>query len=309
MRPINLLSLLLLLLFHLNNLTAQTSPRISLQGTLKDSEGVSIPNGTQTVTFKLFTSATGGTAVWEEEADVSVKGGVFSHMLGSVTPLDPGNFNQPLFVGIIVDGSELLPRSEFSYAPYTLYVERAGNGCPPGSIMPFAGATAPTGWLMCNGQALSSATYPSLFSVLGTTWGNGSSGINAGGGTNFNVPDLRGEFLRGQDNGRGVDSGRTLGSAQGGATKLPATAFTGTTNSAGAHTHAVKTSNVDYADPHGHGSATALDRVSAPGIPSGPGGDADTQSAGAHTHTISINGGGDSETRPRNVSVNYIIKY
>ncbi|MEY3367861.1 MAG: hypothetical protein RI973_1016 [Bacteroidota bacterium] len=307
MRLSNSLFCLLLLFSHLNFLSAQNSPRISVQGILKDAEGAAIPNGTQSITFKLFPSATGGTAVWEEEANVSVKGGLYSHMLGSNSPLNAGIFSQPMFVGVIIDGFELLPRSELSYAPYTLYVERAGNGCPPGSIMPFAGANPPAGWLLCNGQALSSAQYPELFSVLSTQWGNGSSGSGAGAGTNFNVPDLRGEFLRGLDNGRGLDPGRTLGNVQSGATKLPATPFTGTTNNTGGHTHQLKRKGTADSS-HTHGD-TPTDYVAA--VPSDNYNVSDVVmgSAGSHAHTVDIGGGGDSETRPRNVSVNYIIKY
>ena len=70
-------------------------------------------------------------------------------------------------------------------------------------------ATAPTGWIFFQGQAISRATNPLLFAVLGTTFGAGD------GSTTFNVPDERGEFFRGWDNGRGVDqAGRTLGSTQ-----------------------------------------------------------------------------------------------
>ena len=72
-------------------------------------------------------------------------------------------------------------------------------------------ANAPlSGYLKANGSAVSRTTYASLFSVIGTTFGVGD------GSTTFNLPDLRGEFLRGWDDGRGVDSGRALGSAQGG---------------------------------------------------------------------------------------------
>lgn len=79
---------------------------------------------------------------------------------------------------------------------------------PVGSVYTFAGATVPTGWLKCNGALLSRTTYAALFSVIGTTYGAGD------GATTFALPDLRGEFVRGVDDGRGVDAGRTLGSAQ-----------------------------------------------------------------------------------------------
>ena len=79
---------------------------------------------------------------------------------------------------------------------------------PTGSVYTFAGSTVPTGWLKCNGALLSRTTYASLFAVIGTTYGAGD------GSTTFALPDLRGEFVRGADDGRGVDAGRTLGSAQ-----------------------------------------------------------------------------------------------
>jgi len=87
----------------------------------------------------------------------------------------------------------------------------AGGGIDPapiGSIVSYAGAAAPSGYLLCNGAAVSRTTYAALFAAIGTTYGVGN------GSTTFNLPDLRGEFVRGLDNGRGVDSGRALGSAQ-----------------------------------------------------------------------------------------------
>ena len=80
---------------------------------------------------------------------------------------------------------------------------------PTGSVYTFAGATVPTGWLKCNGALLSRTTYAALFAVIGTAYGAGD------GSTTFALPDLRGEFVRGFDDARGVDSGRALGSKQG----------------------------------------------------------------------------------------------
>jgi hypothetical protein len=79
---------------------------------------------------------------------------------------------------------------------------------PAGAVMHFAQATAPNGWLVCNGQAVSRTTYAALFTAIGTTYGAGD------GSTTFSLPDLRGEFIRGADVGRGVDAGRVVGSAQ-----------------------------------------------------------------------------------------------
>lgn len=82
------------------------------------------------------------------------------------------------------------------------------NSVPAGSVMWFAANSPPTGFLKANGAAVSRTTYAALFSAIGTTFGAGD------GSTTFNVPDLRGEFIRGWDDARGVDSGRAFASAQ-----------------------------------------------------------------------------------------------
>jgi len=77
-----------------------------------------------------------------------------------------------------------------------------------GSVVAFASSTLPPDYLECNGAAVSRTTYAALFARIGTTYGAGN------GTTTFNLPDLRGEFIRGWDNGRGADASRTLGSWQ-----------------------------------------------------------------------------------------------
>jgi hypothetical protein len=77
-----------------------------------------------------------------------------------------------------------------------------------GEIICVAMNTAPAGTLKCNGAAVSRTTYAALFAAIGTTYGAGD------GSTTFNLPELRGEFVRGWDDGRGVDSGRAIGSTQ-----------------------------------------------------------------------------------------------
>lgn len=79
---------------------------------------------------------------------------------------------------------------------------------PPGAVAHFARNSAPTGWLKANGAAVSRTTYAPLFAAIGTQFGAGD------GSNTFNLPDLRGEFLRSWDDARGVDTGREFGSAQ-----------------------------------------------------------------------------------------------
>ena len=86
---------------------------------------------------------------------------------------------------------------------------------PAGTVNYFANVTSPNGYLICNGQAVNRITYAELFAAIGTLYGVGD------GSTTFNVPELRGEFIRGADNGRGVDAGRVLGTIQAFSTNLP----------------------------------------------------------------------------------------
>ena len=84
----------------------------------------------------------------------------------------------------------------------------AAQSAPSGMIAYFARNAAPAGWLKANGAAVSRTTYAALFAAIGTTFGAGD------GSTTFNLPDLRGEFVRCWDDGRGIDTGRAFGSAQ-----------------------------------------------------------------------------------------------
>lgn len=85
---------------------------------------------------------------------------------------------------------------------------------PPGTVVAYAGTTAPSGWLLCNGAAVSRTTFAALFTAIGTAHGIGD------GSTTFNIPDYRGRFLRGVDGGVGRDPDRTSRTAMntGGAT-------------------------------------------------------------------------------------------
>lgn len=145
----------------------------------------------------------------------------------------------------------------------------ASNYTPSGCVMSFAGTAAPTGWLECNGNAVSRTTYSALFAAIGTTYGIGD------GSTTFNLPDLRGEFIRGWDHGRGVDTGRSLGSAQ--ADELEA------------HVHE------HSANIAGTGGGTNQNWYGA------------EYNAGAN-YNFDTSSTGGTETRPRNIALMFIIK-
>lgn len=85
-------------------------------------------------------------------------------------------------------------------------VSDPNSGTPVGAILHFPTDNLPAGWILCDGSFYSTTLYPLLFSKIGYTYG--------GSGTSFRVPDLRGEFIRSADLGKGVDTGRAIGSRQ-----------------------------------------------------------------------------------------------
>lgn len=145
--------------------------------------------------------------------------------------------------------------------------------CPPGKFGEFGMSTAPTGWLECDGAAVSRSTYVALFAAIGTTWGVGD------GSTTFNLPDARGYALRGWDHGSGVDASRAFGSTQADAIK--------------AHTHPITS--------HIGGSATqSIQLVFQQVSGAGQGDELVVQDAAGST--------GGSETRMKNIAVLVCIK-
>lgn len=147
---------------------------------------------------------------------------------------------------------------------------------PAGLVAHFARNTAPTGWLKANGAAISRTAYADLFAAVGTTFGAGD-GFNT-----FNLPDLRGEFVRGWDDGRGVDVGRLFGGFQGDDLK--------------AHTHALAPTGADGGGVQG-------------GLGSGDrfGYGASNDNYATRVRATASTGG--AETRPRNVALLACIKF
>jgi phage-related tail fiber protein len=140
---------------------------------------------------------------------------------------------------------------------------------PTGAFMPFAMITAPTGWLKANGAAISrTGIYANLFATIGTTFGVGD------GSSTFNLPDLRGQFIRSwADDGTVYDSGRAFGTTQADDFK--------------SHTHSM------FVHPAtGSGGNTNPARFDNLGL-----GSFNTQATGG------------TETRPRNIALLYCIKY
>jgi hypothetical protein len=126
MKKILRFSLFLAFLLALaNQAYAQPGGKISIQGVLKDANGTTVPDGPYTVTFKLYDAVMGGNEKWKEIATLDVIAGVYSHYLGSVTQLDIQDFKSTLFLEVQIGSSVMTPRTELSYAPYSLTVAAA----------------------------------------------------------------------------------------------------------------------------------------------------------------------------------------
>ncbi len=147
------------------------------------------------------------------------------------------------------------------------------NIYPVGIPYPYPGATPPTGWLKCNGASFSPATYPKLAAAY-------PSGV---------LPDLRGEFIRGWDDGRGLDSGRAILSAQGHALQL--------------HNHYMYTQGASAGTiwspiDNNANSQTIGDSAIGNGTTGGQ----------WYSQTTGTIGNTATETRPVNIAFNYIVR-
>ena len=169
-------------------------------------------------------------------------------------------------------------------------------GVPSGAVFCIAVASVPSGYLECNGAAVSRTTFAALFAIIGTQYGSGN------GSTTFNIPDLRGEFIRGFDNGKGTDSGRSIATSQSDQNKQHNHPASSSVNDSG-HVHATTFDNKKYF-PGGGSTSISF------GGPGSYPADVFTMSSattGISVSTTTSNDGG-GETRPRNIAMMYVIK-
>lgn len=161
----------------------------------------------------------------------------------------------------------------------------AASLVPAGSVMSYVGTSAPTGWLMCDGSAVSRVTYAALFAVIGTSHGSGD------GSTTFNLPDYRGRFLRGLDGSAGRDPDDSSRTAMNSGGNTGDAVGSVQSDQFGSHSHTVSNLlNPNYS--FREGSGTILFNANLGGSPAA---------------TVSSAGG--NETRPKNAFVNFIVKH
>lgn len=141
MKNIRLFSLLGLLLCAVAQVQAQAN--LSIQGTIQKASGANLDDGEYAMTFRLYTTEIGGTAVWTETQDaVDVLGGVYSTLLGKANPLTAA-FDKTYYLGITLsNGAEVVPRTQLTASPYSLSLIGQTNIFPSdGSVG--AGTLAP----------------------------------------------------------------------------------------------------------------------------------------------------------------------
>lgn len=201
-----------------------------------------------------------------------------------------------LWLDVEVAGTSL-GRTKLSAVPFAVEAGRAAELTsaasdllvPPGTVVAFAGDAAPAGWLLCDGAAVSQAMYPALFRAIGTAHGSGGAiGM-------FNLPDLRGRFVRGVDRGAMRDpdrAGRTAANAGGNAGDTVGSLEAGQIQ---AHSHVIPISSCPGSGFYGVEAGGQSNQTSAADVPR------------CISSRQTFNGGG-SETRPVNIGLNYIIR-
>lgn len=163
---------------------------------------------------------------------------------------------------------------------------------PVGAYEIMAAPTIPVGYLYCDGRAVSRTTYSALFNVIGTRFGAGD------GSTTFNLPDWRGNFMRGWDDGRGMDSGRAFGSQQASQNVNHSHTFNGTTSGNGSHTISLGRGQGSGNSSGWLGAANQDQSLQIASIPN------HDHAFGGTTNTV-----GGNEARPVNNTVYVVVKF
>lgn len=181
--------------------------------------------------------------------------------------------------GKIID----IPAADITVGSSAVNVTLLKQFVPVGMMAPYGGTSAPTGWLLCDGSAVSRTTYAALFALIASTAGSGDTA------TTFNLPDFRGRFLRGKDSGQARDPDASSRTAMNTGGSTGDNLFTLQADELKTHSHLYRAS----------GQAALASGAEFVRF------DANTGNGGVGTSDYA----GTTETRPKNASVNYIIKY
>lgn len=272
---------------------------------LSTADGRQIPISGNTTVTGLGTEVSGieyiltstGTQVWKNSSSLGLPGGVDLNLTSDdyllAVSKGSGNWRVPFISLPHPDTTPLVKKAGSASATIKLsaslvtaartvtppdYDIRLSN-MPAGIIAPYAGSTVPTGWLPCDGTAVSRTTYANLFTAISTTWGSGD------GSSTFNVPDFRGRTLIGDGTGSGLTA-RTLG-----------------TQNIGEETHLLTTPEIPS---HTH-SEYYTGTVNNGGVAFGA--DGSTNKFLTATTTGSTGGGGAHNNMQPSAVVKYIISY
>jgi microcystin-dependent protein len=203
--------------------------------------------------------------------------------VGNATPVEKLDINGAIRIGTTSNtnaGTIRWDGTNFQGYNGTTWIDLSYQADAPGTIVAYGGTSAPTGWLLCDGTSYTTTAQATLFAAIAYNFG--------GSGANFNVPDLRGRFLRGLDGTAGNDPDKLTRT-------VSATGGLAGNNVGSLQADALKSHN------HRNASLGAAGQ-----IPTGPY-LAIQNSQGLTTNGL-IEATGGNETRPKNVYVNYIIK-
>ena len=252
-----------------------TSPSEGQVVYLLDTDELQIYNGTEwitvidtgnsenitasTIAVGTLTVSTSATIGDVSATEINYLNGVTSNIQTQIDSKAPSA--SPSFTGVPLAPTASAGTNTTQLATTAFVGAAVSVGMPTGAIIPFAGSTAPTGWLLCDGGStgLLRTTYAALFAVIGTTYGSGD------GSTTFNVPDLRGRVVAGKDNMGGVAANR-ITSAISGVTGTTLGAVGGSqsltshnhTQNGHAHSNSLNGTTTFAADGHTHAGQGTL---------------------------------------------------
>ena len=291
---------------------AQNSGRgFNYQAVVRNADGMLLANSNVTLRVSLYPGQMASTPTWVEQHSVQTDmSGCFGLTVGHgqrESTSIAANFSDVNFEAVYywmkIEVNEGGNYREVSFAglPSSPYSESAfnANPIPAGFVIPFAGTAEniPAGWMLCDGRSVSRSDFANLYNAIGVAWGTGN------GSTTFNIPDMRGMFLRGVagfDTTGDPDANLRLANANGGNPGNHEGSYQG--DGIRNITGSFKSFDRGYSGVSGVFSV--INRWSA-GVYHGASDDWGSITDIDASRVVPVG----SDNRPKNVAVNYIIKY